>query len=292
MKSLIIGPYTTRQARDRYGKTLRNRHPGGRILFRQHGAGFYIEHFHCYQVLNSAKGILTLEEWVKWHKSQKKNKLAGLTSAQLIDRYWNNYIPLHKGSKPTDKCVKGMTSSWPPKDYGTLPPLGYRQAACYGSRNGAKIQGIVMHESQGGFNSLVNWFLNPSSGVSAHLCIREDGGQVTQMVSYGTAAWHAKGVNSHTIGIELAGYVATANDPRQIANAARVVAWLCWKYKIPVKRADNRGRGGIATHRQLIGNDHTDPDLNGPLAGDGFPAFIEQVRNELNIGRFPTAYGR
>ena len=292
MKTKLIGPYGSRDSRDRHLRTLRNRNPGAKILARAHGPGFYIEHYHCYQVINNQRGIMTLEEWVQWHRSQRNDQLKGLTTLQMIARYWGVYVKNHGGVQSNDGCAARQTTSWPPKGFGTLPTLGWRASPNYGSRNGAKIDGIILHESEGSYTSLVNWLCNPASRVSAHLCVREDGGAIIQTVGYSKAAWHAKGVNSHTIGIEFAGYVKTANDPRQLANGARLVAMLCDRFGIPAKRGDDSGHGGICTHRQLIGNDHTDPDYNGPLAGDGVAAFIEQVRSELSIGRFPAGYGR
>jgi len=59
--------------------------------------------------------------------------------------------------------------------------------------------------------SAVNWFLNNNAEASAHLVIGDDG-SITQMAPFNVVTWHAgksqwaglKGLNSHSIGIELA----------------------------------------------------------------------------------------
>lgn len=48
----------------------------------------------------------------------------------------------------------------------------------------------------------IAWFEDPRSDVSAHFVIARDG-SITQMVPLDKAAWHARGYNAMTIGIEL-----------------------------------------------------------------------------------------
>lgn len=58
------------------------------------------------------------------------------------------------------------------------------------SRQGHKIQGIVIHRMAGTFNGTIAWFQNPTSFVSAHYLISQEG-ELTQMVRDSEAAWHA-----------------------------------------------------------------------------------------------------
>ncbi|MGB0853918.1 MAG: N-acetylmuramoyl-L-alanine amidase [Pikeienuella sp.] len=79
---------------------------------------------------------------------------------------------------------------------------------------GGKPRFLIIHYTAGGSASgTINYFQKRSAQVSAHFVIGRDGA-ITQMVPLDTVGWHAgrsrwkgvKGVNSHSIGIELANY--------------------------------------------------------------------------------------
>jgi N-acetyl-anhydromuramoyl-L-alanine amidase len=73
--------------------------------------------------------------------------------------------------------------------------------------------------------------------VSAHLCIRRDGG-ITQYVKFSERAWHAgqsswegrSACNDFSIGVELEGADTVRYDPLQYRALAQVVAALCEAY--------------------------------------------------------------
>lgn len=179
-----------------------------------------------------------------------------------------------------------VARSWPP-DVGSLPPLIHLDTPNQGYR-GAEISGVVIHETEGGYAGAVSWLRNPAARASAHVVIREDGRQAAQLVPFSRKAWHAADANPHTIGIEIAGWTARANDARQVRAAARVTAMLCARYRIPARQGDEQGRRGITTHRALgqFGGGHTDP------GGFSWPAFLSLVGRELRRGRFPREWGR
>lgn len=79
----------------------------------------------------------------------------------------------------------------------------------YNSRAGVAVREVIQHTTEGSFAGAISWFNNPDSNVSAHYVI-SGSGQVVQMVREADRAWHAGDHNSHSIGIEHAGY---ANDP-------------------------------------------------------------------------------
>lgn len=73
---------------------------------------------------------------------------------------------------------------------------------------------LVMHYTAGGSaQESISWLANKDSKASAHIVIAKDG-SITQMVDFNRKAWHAgvsqwkgvKGLNSHSIGIELDGF--------------------------------------------------------------------------------------
>ena len=130
------------------------------------------------------------------------------------------------------------------------------------------------------------WFQSTVSRVSAHYCV--DAGTVIQCVRERDVAWHARGGNSDSIGVELAGFArqttADWEDEYSTAvldRAAALVADVCRRRRIPVRwlvagdlLADRRGITGHAeVSRAFRKSDHWDP-------GDGFPveAFLDRIR--------------
>lgn len=75
-----------------------------------------------------------------------------------------------------------------------------------------EVDTIVLHHTAGStLSSVVSWFANPSSQVSAHFTVGKDG-SIVQHVSTFKRAWHAgvstdhlgrRGVNDFSIGIEM-----------------------------------------------------------------------------------------
>lgn len=91
----------------------------------------------------------------------------------------------------------------------------------HGSRKGTPIDKIVLHSTgsdKAGESSVVNWFKNPSSQVSAHYLITEDG-RIIGLVDEDRRAWHAGKANSSSIGIEVQGRtgIKQYNDAQKTA---------------------------------------------------------------------------
>jgi N-acetyl-anhydromuramyl-L-alanine amidase AmpD len=119
------------------------------------------------------------------------------------------------------------------------------------------IDKVVIHVTQGSWSSAINWFANSSSNVSAHYTIRSSDGFVGQSVWEQDIGWHAGNwsYNQTSIGIEHEGYVS---QPRWFTDAmyrssAKLTAYLCKKYNIPVDRQH------IVGHNEVPGATHTDP---------------------------------
>jgi hypothetical protein len=104
------------------------------------------------------------------------------------------------------------------------------------SRNGAVIDMIVVHCTEGSLNSAINEFLNPGGRqVSAHYLIDRDG-KIYQMVPDDERANHCKGANENSIGIEHVGLETEALAPAQEAASAKLIRWLMAQYRIPAER--------------------------------------------------------
>lgn len=137
------------------------------------------------------------------------------------------------------------------------------------------------------------WFQSPASQVSAHYCVDADG--IVQCVREHDIAWHARGGNANSIGVELAGVAGQGSkdweDPYSAAvldRAARLVAEICARHRIPIRWLTpddlTDGRRGITGHADVSAafgkSDHWDP-------GPGFPtaAFLARVRAARSGGR-------
>ena len=157
--------------------------------------------------------------------------------------------------------------------------------------SGRAIGVVVMHtmeiaERRDAAEICARWFKTPASRVSAHYCVDAD--SVIQCVREPNIAWHARGGNTNSIGVELAGFAGQTTrdwaDPYSAAvleRAASLVADVCRRRRIPVRWlvAEDlvAGRRGLTGHSEVSEafkkSDHWDP-------GDGFPveAFVDRVR--------------
>jgi len=120
------------------------------------------------------------------------------------------------------------------------------------------IDKVVIHVAQGSWSSAVNWFQNQYSGVTTHYTVRSSDGFAAQSVREKDIAWHAGNwfYNQTSIGIEHEGYVADLKwfTEAMYDSSARLTAYLCIKYLIPIDRAH------IVGHVQVpYPNDHYDP---------------------------------
>lgn len=111
------------------------------------------------------------------------------------------------------------------------------------------INKIIIHVTQGSWSGAINWFLNPDAQVSAHYTVRSSDGVVGQSVREKDIAWHAGNwsYNQTSIGIEHEGYV---NNPAWFTEAmydssAKLSAYLCKKYGIPVDRSHIIGHNEV-----------------------------------------------
>lgn len=148
------------------------------------------------------------------------------------------------------------------------------------------IHTMEIREHDGAAEACAAWFASPVSEVSAHYCVDAD--TTIQCVRDADIAWHARGGNANSIGIELAGFAAQGardwNDAYSravIDRAARLTAKVCARYGIPVRRVRASGlvagRRGITGHADVSAafrkSDHWDP-------GPAFPwgAFLRLAR--------------
>ncbi|MFO1153589.1 MAG: N-acetylmuramoyl-L-alanine amidase [Rhodospirillales bacterium] len=118
--------------------------------------------------------------------------------------------------------------------------------------------------------STVSHFTRPDANSSAHYLVGQDGA-IIQFVRENDIAWHARGANSDSIGIEHVcvkeGGVTYGNTTfqhlpptdAQYCGSAALVSYLCLKYGIPIDR------------QHIIGHVEADPNTKHRFTLNGAP---------------------
>ena len=167
-----------------------------------------------------------------------------------------------------------------------LPPLVQRHTPNQSSRHGQRIDLLVWHETAGAYAGSVAWLCNPAAQASAHIVIREDGGEATQLVPLARKAWHAEAYNPRSVGVEHANVLARgyATDA-QLRVSARVFGWLCLRLGIPPRYARGGLGAGICRHCDLgeLGGGHLQCGIH-PDAE--WLHFLELVHAEIERGGY------
>lgn len=169
---------------------------------------------------------------------------------------------------------------------------------------GREVTLVVIHtmeitEHEGAAEACARWFASERSRVSAHYCVDAD--SVVQCVREEDVAWHARGGNTSSIGIELAGHAA--QGPRGwdddyswavLERAAVLAGGVCQRHDVAVRwlraAAVRRGASGITGHgdvsKAFRRSDHWDP-------GPGFPVerFLRLARKAAKASEERKALG-
>jgi N-acetyl-anhydromuramyl-L-alanine amidase AmpD len=122
---------------------------------------------------------------------------------------------------------------------------------------GRTIDKVVIHITDGGpnINGTIRWFQDPAAQVSAHYIVGQDG-EVVQMVRNADVAYHARGANSTSIGIEHVANTRGLNPTEaQYCASAALVRWLCDTHGIPTDRQHVLGhREAVQTSKSCPGD--------------------------------------
>lgn len=171
-----------------------------------------------------------------------------------------------------------------------LAPLIWRPSPNHSSRHGEPTTHLVWHATIGRYLGAVATLREPTSDASAHLVVREDGGETTQLVRLDAKAWHAYPYwNTRSIGVEHASLQRGFASHAQLEQSARLFAYLCHRERIPAVHGVDRPRG-IVRHRDLgaVGGGH----LDGPDDHVWFDLYLPAVQRELARGGFRKVYAR
>lgn len=170
-------------------------------------------------------------------------------------------------------------------------PLRQRPSPNRSSRHGHRIDLIVWHETAGSYAGSISWLCNPASQASAHLVVREDGNEATQLVRLSEKAWTQGAYNSAAVGVEHANMTAKgyATD-RQLRVSARIFGWLCITLDVPPRWARGGHGRGVCMHRELgaLGGGHTACGPN----DDGWQRFLGYLAHEIERGDYRKTWAR
>lgn len=119
-----------------------------------------------------------------------------------------------------------------------------------------RIDRVIIHVTQGSFDSAVRVFQNPAHRAATHYIVGQDG-RVVQMIRELDVAYQAgnRSFNERAVGIEHEGFVDRPKDltKAMYESSARLTASICARYDIPIDREH------IIGHVEVPGTDHTDP---------------------------------
>jgi len=133
----------------------------------------------------------------------------------------------------------------------------------HSSRNGAKIDTVVLHCTEASLASTLEEF-QKSTGrqVSAHYVIDRNG-DIYQMVQDSERANHCRGANESSIGIEHVGKETDPLEAKQAKSSADLIRWLLEQYDIPRARVFGHDftpgynlPGGTSCPDKLFGSPH------------------------------------
>ena len=119
---------------------------------------------------------------------------------------------------------------------------------------------VVVHMMEGEYEGSVAWLCDPRANASAHLCMSDDGLEVTQLVPLSMKAWAECAYNSKGPSLEIPGYSKPGIPDARWRAAALIIAWLCREYGIPPTWAKGGQGRGICCHNDLgaAGGGHHD----------------------------------
>lgn len=200
------------------------------------------------------------------------------------------------------------------------PDAIWRPSSCFSPGHGRKPTFIVIHITDGApsVQNSAERFASSKAGVSPHFLIGQ-GGEIYQFVQLEDIAWHAKGWNSNSIGIEHVARspgelkqwaslssrtrrslvpegvaIDGATDPGftptevELAASAKLVAWLCHTFDLVVDRR------AIRPHCENPQTTHLDCGRDWPW--DSYLAAVSdglrELRNAELVGRGSDNQGR
>lgn len=148
--------------------------------------------------------------------------------------------------------LQHATSDYPKAGAVFVTQNGY--ASANRPADGTDIRYIIIHDTEENYRNTVRLFTDPNTCCTANYVVDGADGAafptVSQFVFNHDIAYQAGNhyYNDHGIGIEHIGYgayPAMMYTPAMYDASAQLVAYLCWKYAIPLDRAHILGHGNL-----------------------------------------------
>ncbi len=138
---------------------------------------------------------------------------------------------------------------------------------------GRDIQGIVVHTAEGGrvAKNIAKYLSETERTASAHVVI--DDKSIVNLLPDDFTAFHVRGHNSKSLGLELAYFASEWGQDKEyedalITTAAKWATDKCEAYDIPARRLNInewlKGQRGFISHAELDPVRRTDPGINFP----------------------------
>jgi peptidoglycan hydrolase-like protein with peptidoglycan-binding domain len=138
---------------------------------------------------------------------------------------------------------------------------------------------VVVHTMEGGYAGSVAWLCDARAAASAHLCMSEDGSEVSQLVPLGMKAWAQCAFNARGVSIEMPGFTAQGVPDDRLRALAKIAAWLLRAYGIPCQWAQGGQGRGFCSHHDLgeAGGGHMDICGVGDATWRKFQGFVQEA---------------
>jgi hypothetical protein len=149
---------------------------------------------------------------------------------------------------------------------------------------------VIVHRTEGGYEGSVAWLAMTAADASAHLVMKADGSEVTQLVPLSMKAWAQCAFNSAGVSLEIEGYTAQGLPPVTAQAAALIVAWLCRALNIPPVWAKGGQGRGVCCHHDLgaAGGGHHDICEVGDATWLDFMARVKAAYDAFGDGPLPA----
>lgn len=123
---------------------------------------------------------------------------------------------------------------------------------------------VVIHDTECSYDQAMNLVQDPNY-LAWNYTVRSSDGKIAQHLRTKDIGWHAGNwyVNTHAVGVEHEGYAISGTEwytDAMYRRSARLVAYLCEKYRIPVDRGHILGHDQVpALKTEGIRGMHWDP---------------------------------
>ena len=131
------------------------------------------------------------------------------------------------------------------------PNVIFKASKNYGLRRSKVSQVIIHHTASKSLEGTLSWFQNPNSQKSAHFVLAKNG-DIYQMVPEEKVAWHCRGGNKKSIGIEVVSENELLTDSQALALKTLVSYLLC-KYQLSYRSVTAHKFVGV-TRTECPGN--------------------------------------